>query len=387
MDHGIEIERRVRDDLYDLKKKLDLPGLATNDLHYTYAKDAKPHEVLLCVQTGKTMNDPNRFRFDAQDFYLKSAPRDARPVGPGLPRGVRQHARHRRAGRRRLHRGPRPAAGGARPRGRDRGQLAGQGGRAGAALAVPERHPGQLPQAGRVRGLGHHADGLPGLLPGDGRPAELRPLGQPARRPRPRQRGGQPGRLRPGHHRPRPDPPQADLRAVPQPRARLHARHRHGLRRAPARRDDPLRHREVRRGEDRPDHHLLHDQGEGRDQGLGAGALRAARLRGGRPHHQVDAARGHGQGHPALRGVRPQPQALLRGRRDARPLRVGPAGQGDRRHRQGPRGPQAAVGRARRRRDHVQGTADRRHPDPAARGRRRHHHAVRHGGLRDPRAC
>ena len=73
MDHGIEIERRVRDDLYDLKKKLDLPGLATNDLHYTYAKDAKPHEVLLCVQTGKTMNDPNRFRFDAQDFYLKSA--------------------------------------------------------------------------------------------------------------------------------------------------------------------------------------------------------------------------------------------------------------------------------------------------------------------------
>ncbi|HSK57409.1 MAG TPA: DNA polymerase III subunit alpha, partial [Actinomycetospora sp.] len=73
MDHGIEIERRVRDDLHDLKKKLDLPGLATNDLHYTYAKDAKPHEVLLCVQTGKTMNDPNRFRFDAQDFYLKSA--------------------------------------------------------------------------------------------------------------------------------------------------------------------------------------------------------------------------------------------------------------------------------------------------------------------------
>jgi len=72
MDHGIEIERRVRDDLHRLKKLLDLPGLATNDLHYTYAKDAKAHEVLLCVQTGKTMNDPNRFRFDAQDFYLKS---------------------------------------------------------------------------------------------------------------------------------------------------------------------------------------------------------------------------------------------------------------------------------------------------------------------------
>ena len=72
MDHGIGIERQVRDALHDLKKRLDLPGLATNDLHYTYAEDAKPHEVLLCVQTGKTLADPNRFKFDAQDFYLKS---------------------------------------------------------------------------------------------------------------------------------------------------------------------------------------------------------------------------------------------------------------------------------------------------------------------------
>ncbi|MDT7701251.1 MAG: polymerase subunit alpha [Pseudonocardiales bacterium] len=73
MDHGIEIEKRVQEDLFALKKKLDLPGLATNDLHYTYPDDNKPHEVLLCVQTGKTMSDPNRFKFDAQDFYLKSA--------------------------------------------------------------------------------------------------------------------------------------------------------------------------------------------------------------------------------------------------------------------------------------------------------------------------
>ena len=72
MDHGIAIEKQVQADLFELKKRLDLPGLATNDLHYTYAEDAKPHEVLLCVQTGKTLADPNRFRFDAQDFYLKS---------------------------------------------------------------------------------------------------------------------------------------------------------------------------------------------------------------------------------------------------------------------------------------------------------------------------
>lgn len=73
MDHGIEIEKRVQEDLFRLKDKLDLPGLATNDLHYTYPDDTKAHEVLLCVQTGKTLADPNRFKFDAQDFYLKSA--------------------------------------------------------------------------------------------------------------------------------------------------------------------------------------------------------------------------------------------------------------------------------------------------------------------------
>lgn len=77
MDHGIEIEKRVQEDLFRLKKLLDLPGLATNDLHYTYAEDAKAHEVLLCVQTGKTLADPNRFKFDATDFYLKS-PREMR---------------------------------------------------------------------------------------------------------------------------------------------------------------------------------------------------------------------------------------------------------------------------------------------------------------------
>jgi DNA polymerase-3 subunit alpha len=73
MDHGIEIERRTLPDLLRIAKDLKLPLLASNDLHYTYAADADAHEVLLCVQTGKTMADPNRFRFDARDFYLKSA--------------------------------------------------------------------------------------------------------------------------------------------------------------------------------------------------------------------------------------------------------------------------------------------------------------------------
>jgi DNA polymerase-3 subunit alpha len=73
IDHGLEIERRTLPDLLRLAKDLDLQLLASNDLHYTYASDADAHEVLLCVQTGKAMADPNRFRFGARDFYLKSA--------------------------------------------------------------------------------------------------------------------------------------------------------------------------------------------------------------------------------------------------------------------------------------------------------------------------
>src|SRR3954454_14907288 len=73
MDHGLDIEKRVHTDLKRLAQELAIPLVATNDLHYTFAKDADAHEVLLCVQSGKTMADPNRFRFDARDFYLKSA--------------------------------------------------------------------------------------------------------------------------------------------------------------------------------------------------------------------------------------------------------------------------------------------------------------------------
>ena len=73
MDHGLEIERRIMSDLIRLAKDLGLPMVATNDLHYTHAHDAKSHEALLCVQSGSTLDDPNRFKFDSQDFYLKSA--------------------------------------------------------------------------------------------------------------------------------------------------------------------------------------------------------------------------------------------------------------------------------------------------------------------------
>jgi len=73
MDHGLAIEQRFRDDLLRLARALDLPLLATNDLHYVHATDADTHDVLLCIGTRTTMDDPKRFRFDARDFYVKSA--------------------------------------------------------------------------------------------------------------------------------------------------------------------------------------------------------------------------------------------------------------------------------------------------------------------------
>ena len=72
MDHGLEIEKRVRDDQLRLARDLALPIIATNDSHYTHAEDADAHEVLLCVGTGKTMADPNRFKLDGGGYYLKS---------------------------------------------------------------------------------------------------------------------------------------------------------------------------------------------------------------------------------------------------------------------------------------------------------------------------
>ena len=84
MDHGLGIERRHREDLLKIAKNLNLKLVATNDLHYVYPEDARMHEVLLCIGTRSTMDDPKRFKFDAQDFYLKTAA-EMREVWRELP--------------------------------------------------------------------------------------------------------------------------------------------------------------------------------------------------------------------------------------------------------------------------------------------------------------
>ncbi len=84
MDHGLTIERRVRDDLLRIARDLRLPLLATNDLHYARQADAAAHEVLLCVQSGSTMADANRFKFEGDSYYLKS-PAEMRALFAELP--------------------------------------------------------------------------------------------------------------------------------------------------------------------------------------------------------------------------------------------------------------------------------------------------------------
>ncbi|MCV7153139.1 DNA polymerase III subunit alpha [Mycolicibacterium pyrenivorans] len=73
MDHGLDIERRVREGLIEIGRKLSIPPLATNDCHYVTRDASQNHEALLCIQTGKTLSDPTRFKFDGDGYFLKSA--------------------------------------------------------------------------------------------------------------------------------------------------------------------------------------------------------------------------------------------------------------------------------------------------------------------------
>jgi DNA polymerase-3 subunit alpha len=79
MDHGLDIERRVYEDLVKISKAIGAPLVATNDLHYTRKEDSHAHEALLCVQSGSMLSEPTysqggkRFAFDGDDYFVKSS--------------------------------------------------------------------------------------------------------------------------------------------------------------------------------------------------------------------------------------------------------------------------------------------------------------------------
>ncbi|MDY7033548.1 MAG: DNA polymerase III subunit alpha, partial [Thermodesulfobacteriota bacterium] len=73
MQHNkIGLQKTVNQKLVEIGKKLNIPAVATNDCHYLKREDSYAHEVLLCIQTGKVLNDPNRMKFATEEFYFKS---------------------------------------------------------------------------------------------------------------------------------------------------------------------------------------------------------------------------------------------------------------------------------------------------------------------------
>jgi DNA polymerase-3 subunit alpha len=83
---GLEEERKIQTDLFRLEKELDIPLVLTNDSHYLCGEDSHAHDVMLCVQTGSKIHDADRFRFDSDQFFVKSADEMARifPDSPGV---------------------------------------------------------------------------------------------------------------------------------------------------------------------------------------------------------------------------------------------------------------------------------------------------------------
>ena len=71
-DHGYPEQKTVNTALLRMSKELDIPLVATNDAHYTYAEDASAHDILLCIQTGKKVQDEDRLKYDGGQFYVKS---------------------------------------------------------------------------------------------------------------------------------------------------------------------------------------------------------------------------------------------------------------------------------------------------------------------------
>ncbi len=85
-DQGLEQERKIQADLFRLERELEIPMVLTNDSHYLCGEDHHAHDVMLCVQTGSKVHDAQRFRFDSDQFFVKSADEMGRlfPDAPGV---------------------------------------------------------------------------------------------------------------------------------------------------------------------------------------------------------------------------------------------------------------------------------------------------------------
>ncbi len=249
--------------------------------------------------------EPEPLALRDRPVLLQVARRDGARL-PGPPGGARPHARGRRALQRDHGARPDPAPDLPGP-GRARGvRLPRRAVREGPPAPLRARHPGAAGTAA-LRAEDDQGDGLRRLLPDRLGLHPVRQARRGRRRPRPRLGGGLARRLLPGNHGYRPDPLRPPLRAVPEPRAQVDARHRHRFLRPRARPRHQLRGRQVRARPGRPDHHLRDDDGPRR------GARRRPRAR--RP---VRPGRPDREAHP--RGSEGLPRGVAQaGRRARRP--------------------------------------------------------------------
>lgn len=86
-DHGIPEQKQVNQALLRMSKELNIPLVATNDIHYTYKEDVKPHDILLCLQTGKRLSDEDRMRYEGGQYYVKS-PEEMASLFPYAPQAL-----------------------------------------------------------------------------------------------------------------------------------------------------------------------------------------------------------------------------------------------------------------------------------------------------------
>lgn len=73
MDHGLSIEHQIRNDLVELAKRINAPLVATSDVHYAKRDDSLKHDVRICIETGDVMDGPHRFKFESEEYYLRSS--------------------------------------------------------------------------------------------------------------------------------------------------------------------------------------------------------------------------------------------------------------------------------------------------------------------------
>ncbi len=279
-------------------RELGRPLVGTADVHYLRREDFDNHAALLCVQTKSTLEAP-KLSFDTNEFFLKSNEEMAESFAE-WPEAVPSTLEIAERCELEIELGklllPRyPTADGEEPEAMLR-RIAAEGLRA----RYGDPPPAEAVERLGVRAGGDRGDGLLLLFPDR---LGLRPLRQGERdrgRPGARLGGRLDRRLRPQHHRHRPARQRPALRALPQPRPQIDARHRHRLLGPRPRADDPLRRREVRPRIGRTDHHLRQD---GAARGDPRRCPRARfRLRHRRSPREADPGADHGP-QPVLRGL------------------------------------------------------------------------------------